>query len=149
LNRETEIVYLPFRQDTPIRETDMHLLSHTCLDALYFSTSDLEPIQALAEYRGKQKLLVRQNTQVLEGLRCVAMIESDESSNRFERITAPLVQEDTLSKNRAEHKILTYRDVLNLIHGNCARLPCLPKAIRQFHEFMMHVQHLERLHSVA
>jgi len=121
----------------------MHSLSRSYLDALHFSTSDLKPIQALAEYRGRQEVFARQSPQVLESMRQIAMIESDESSNRLEGITAPrerilaLIQEDTAPQNRSEQEIAGYRDALNLIHGNHTDLPVSVETVQRFHELMM------------
>ena len=121
----------------------MHSLSRKFLDDLRFSASDLKSLQALAEYRGKQELFSRQSPQVLESLRQVAMIESGESSNRLEGITAPrerilaLVQDGTAPRNRSEQEILGYQDVLDLIHGNHAGLALSTETIQRFHEMMM------------
>ena len=121
----------------------MHSLSPKYLEALRFSAVDLKSIQALAEYRGKQTLFARQSPQVLESLRQIAMIESGESSNRLEGITAPrerilaLVQEDTAPLNRSEQEILGYRNALNLVHGNHARLTFSTDTIRHLHAKMM------------
>ena len=121
----------------------MHSLSWKYLDALRFSASDLKSIQALAEYRGKQVLFARQSPQVLESLRRVAMIESGESSNRLEGITAPrerilaLVQEDTAPLNRSEQEILGYRNALNWVYGNHEDLAFSPDIVRELHTTMM------------
>jgi len=121
----------------------MHSLSPRYLEALRFSAADLKSIQALAEYRGKQTLFAQQSPQVLEGLRQVAMIESGESSNRLEGITAPrerilaLVHEDTAPLNRSEQEILGYRNGLNLVHGNHASLAFSTDTVRQLHALMM------------
>ena len=121
----------------------MHSLSRDYLEKLRFSASDLKSVQALAEYRGKQELFARQSPQALESLRQIAMVESGESSNRLEGITAPrdrilaLVQEDTAPRNRSEQEIVGYRDVLNLIHGNHGRLDFSFDTILQFHAEMM------------
>lgn len=121
----------------------MSSLGHSYLDALLFSASDLTSIHALAEYRGKQALFARQSPQVLESLRQVAMVESGESSNRLEGITAPrerilaLVQDDTAPANRSEQEILGYRDALNLIHGNHESLEFSTATVRQLHALMM------------
>jgi Fic family protein len=121
----------------------MHSLNAAFLDALRFSSSDLKAIQALAEYRGKQTLFARQSPQVLESLRQVAMIESGESSNRLEGITAPreriqaLVQENTAPLNRSEQEIAGYRNGLNRIHGNYAELDFSTELIRELHAIMM------------
>jgi len=126
-----------------MREVRLHSLSRAFLEGLRFSATELKSIQALAEYRGKQELFARQSPQVLESLRRVAMIESGESSNRLEGITAPrerilaLVQEDTAPQNRSEQEILGYRDVLDLVHGNHASLAFTTDAVRQFHASML------------
>jgi Fic family protein len=121
----------------------MHSMSRDFLDKLRFSASDLGSLQALAEFRGKQELFARQSPQALESLRRVAMVESAESSNRLEGITAPrdrilaLVQETTAPRNRSEQEIAGYRDVLNLIHGNHASVDFSVEIIQQFHAQMM------------
>ena len=128
---------------TPIRKEIVHSLSPKYLDDLRFSATELKSIQALAEYRGKQELFARQTPQVLESLRRVAMIESGESSNRLEGITAPrerilaLVQQGTAPQNRSEQEILGYRDVLALIHGNHTDLTFTPDSVRRFHAVML------------
>ena len=117
----------------------MHSLSRGYLDKLRFSASDLKSVQALAEYRGKQALFARQSPQALESLRQIAMVESGESSNRLEGVTAPrdrilaLVQEDTTPRNRSEQEIVGYRDALNRIHANHGRLDFSLDTILQFH----------------
>jgi len=122
----------------------MHSLSRAFLGELRFSASDLKSLHALGEYRGKQELFARQSPQVLESLRRVAMIESGESSNRLEGITAPrdrilaLVQEDTAPRDRSEQEIAGYRDALNLVHGNHAELTVSLDTVRRFHGLMTH-----------
>ena len=121
----------------------MPSLSPEYLDALRFSATELKSIQALAEYRGKQELFALQTPQVLESLRLIAMIESGESSNRLEGITAPrerilaLLHQDTAPQNRSEQEILGYRDMLDLIHGNHADLTFARTTVRQFHAAML------------
>ena len=121
----------------------MHSLSTNYLEALRFSAADLKSIQALAEFKGKQTLFARQSPQALESLRRVAMIESGESSNRLEGITAPrerilaLVQDDTTPLNRSEQEILGYRNALDRIHGNHTTLVFSPETARELHSMMM------------
>ncbi|MFZ4860352.1 MAG: hypothetical protein ACOYL3_28675 [Desulfuromonadaceae bacterium] len=84
-------------------------------------------IRQIGEYKGKQELYQQQAPEMLENLRHVAMIQSTESSNRLEGITADfkriqeLVLERTTPANRPEAEIAGYRDVLNTIHGSYAR----------------------------
>jgi Fic family protein len=47
-------------------------------------------IRQIGEYKGKQDLYKKQAPEMLENLRHVAMIQSTESSNRLEGITADI-----------------------------------------------------------
>ena len=77
----------------------------------------LQTVRRIAEYRGKQDLFKAQSPQLLETLRQAAIIQSTESSNRIEGITAPLerikdlVVKKAIPKNRSEQEIAGYRDV--------------------------------------
>ncbi len=89
----------------------------------------LQTIRLLGEFKGRQALFRSQSPQVLETLRQGSMIESTESSNRLEGITAPheriaeLVAKRTEPRNRPEQEIAGYRDALSLIHASHERLP--------------------------
>ena len=50
----------------------------------------LRTVRLLGEYKGKEELFKQQIPQALETLRQAAIIQSTESSNRLEGITAPL-----------------------------------------------------------
>jgi len=99
----------------------------------------LQTIRRIGEYKGKQDLYKEQSPQVLETLRQTAVIQSTESSNRLEGITAPpgrikeLVVRKTTPRNRSEQEIAGYRDVLNTIHGNYAEIPFTTGIVLQFH----------------
>ena len=99
----------------------------------------LQTIRSIAEYKGKQDLYKEQSPQLLETLRQAAIIQSTESSNRLEGITAPmeriraLVAKKTTPRNRSEQEIAGYRDVLNTIHANYADIPFTTGVILQFH----------------
>jgi len=99
----------------------------------------LQTTRRIAEYKGKQDLYKEQSPQVLETLRQAAIIQSTESSNRLEGITAPLerikelVAKKTTPKNRSEQEIAGYRDVLNTIHANYADIPVSIGIVLQFH----------------
>lgn len=99
----------------------------------------LQTIRGIAEYKGKQDLYKEQSPQVLETLRQAAIIQSTESSNRLEGITAPLerikelVAKKTTPKNRSEQEIAGYRDVLSTIHANYADIPFTTGVVLQFH----------------
>jgi len=99
----------------------------------------LQTIRRIAEYKGKQDLYKEQSPQILETLRQAAIIQSTESSNRLEGITAPLerirdlVAQKTTPRNRSEQEIAGYRDVLNTIHANHADIPFTTGVVLQFH----------------
>jgi len=99
-------------------------------------------IRQIGEYRGKQELFKKQAPEMLENLRHVAMIQSTESSNRLEGITADikrikeLVEEKTAPANRTEGEIAGYRDVLNTIHMNYRNIPFTPNIVLQLHRDM-------------
>ena len=79
----------------------------------------LQTIRKIAEYKGKQDLYKEQSPQILETLRQAAIIQSTESSNRLEGITAPLkrikdlVAKKASPRNRSEQEIAGYRDVID------------------------------------
>lgn len=99
----------------------------------------LQTTRRIAEYKGKQDLYKEQSPQVLETLRQAAIIQSTESSNRLEGITAPLerikelVARKTTPKNRSEQEIAGYRDVLNTVHANYNDIPFTTGVVLQFH----------------
>lgn len=93
----------------------------------------------LHEYRGKEELYRQQMPQALETLKQVAIIQSTESSNRIEGVTAPaqrireLVANKTTPRDRSEQEIAGYRDVLNTIHGNHAAMKLTAGLVKQLH----------------
>ena len=99
----------------------------------------LNIVRKISEYKGKQDLYQRQSPQVLETLRQVALIQSTESSNRIEGVTAPvhrirsLVERKTTARNRSEQEIAGYRDVLSTIHASAAAIPFTANMVRQLH----------------
>lgn len=99
----------------------------------------LRIIRLVGEYKGRQDLFKKQSPQVLETLRQAAVIQSTESSNRIEGVTAPLerikelVAKKTTPRNRSEQEIAGYRDVLNTIHANYANIPFSTGVVLQFH----------------
>jgi len=109
------------------------------LARLAFSTEEAAALAALGEARGRQELHVRQRPEVLEALRQTAIIESSESSNRIEGITAPrdrieaLVLRPTELRNRSEQEIAGYRDALALIHESHAHMPFTVNVLLQLH----------------
>src|ERR1700733_14949729 len=100
----------------------MHSLDEKFLKDLTFTADQLSILRTIGEYQGKQGLYFKQSPEILKGLQQVAIIESSESSNRLEGITAPhhriaeLINQNTAPKDRSEQEIAGYRDALNLIH---------------------------------
>jgi Fic family protein len=117
----------------------MHSLTLDYLDQLSFSAQQATTLKAIGEYRGKQELFTKQTPQILDSLKAAAMIESVESSNRLEGITAKrdrieaLVLKPTTPANRSEEEIAGYRDALQQIHEQAAHLPINTNTILQFH----------------
>ena len=99
-------------------------------------------MKAVGEYRGKQELFRRQTPEVLASLKELAIIESSESSNRLEGITAPrervraLVAQGTMPRDRSEQEIAGYRDVLTLIHGSADGITFSVNVILQLHQML-------------
>ena len=117
----------------------MHSLAIPYLDQLVFSVQQATMLKAIGEYRGKQELYTQQTPQILDSLKMAAMIESVESSNRLEGITAEhdrikaLVLKPTTPANRSEEEIAGYRDALEQIHGQAEHLPVDTNTVLQFH----------------
>jgi Fic family protein len=97
-------------------------------------------LAALGEYKGRQDLYRHQSPQVLDSLKHVAMIQSTESSNRIEGVTAApdriraLVDEKTKPRDRSEQEIAGYRHVLSTIHDSWQDVPLTPNVVLQLHQ---------------
>jgi len=117
----------------------MHSLETNYLNACVYSAEDASTLRQLGEYRGKQELYSRQRPEILESLRHAAVIESSESSNRLEGITAPalrveaIVRRTDVPRDRSEQEIAGYRDALELIHQSRKEMPFTVGVIRQVH----------------
>lgn len=120
----------------------MKSITSKYLGNLQFSTSQISTLKRLGEYKGRQDLFRRQTPEVLDSLKAAAIIESSESSNRLEGITAPhhrieaLVLENTAPKNRSEQEIAGYRDVINLLHESGEHMPFSVNVILQMHSML-------------
>lgn len=85
---------------------------------------------------------MRQTPEVLSTLRNAAVIESSESSNRLEGVTAPRDRIDLLVLHAAqpvgrdEAEIAGYRDALQAIHADALNLPFRELTIRQLHDLL-------------
>jgi len=120
----------------------MHSLLLKYLSSLSLTVEDARTLQRLGEYKGRQELFVQQTPQILESLKTLAIIESSESSNRLEGVTAPkdrieaLVAQRTIPQNRPEQEIAGYRDALNLIHESAQHMPFSNNIILQIHSML-------------
>jgi len=120
----------------------MHSLDIKYLETLNFSAEQVSVLKKIGESRGKQELFFRQTPEVLESLQQVAIIESSESSNRLEGVTAPhdrieaLVMKSTTPKNRSEQEIAGYRDALALIHESARYMDFTVNIILQCHSIV-------------
>lgn len=117
----------------------MHSLNKKFLNSLTFTAEQLSTLRTIGEYQGKQELYFKQSPEILKGLQQVAVIESSESSNRLEGITAPhariaeLILHKTAPQDRSEQEIAGYRDALSLIHQSSKHMPFSLSAILQLH----------------
>jgi Fic family protein len=125
---------------------DSRILAHSFdpkfLNGLAFGSTGLAAIHRLGEARGRQALFSKQAREELESLRTAAVVESSESSNRIEGVTAPaerieaLVLHRSAPKNRSEQEIAGYRDALQLIHESHDHMDLTPNVILQLHGTM-------------
>ena len=117
----------------------MHSFDPTYLDRIRLSPEHGATLRALGQFQGRQDLFRRQAPEVLDALREAAIIESSESSNRIEGVTAPrerieaLVLRPTAPRDRSEEEIAGYRDALNLIHESAPEMGFTPNVILQLH----------------
>ena len=99
----------------------------------------LSSVRMLGEFRGRQTLYQEQSPEILETLKRASIIQSTESSNRIEGITAQpdliekLALDKTKPQDRSEQEIAGYRDVLNSIHVNYARMKFSPELLLNWH----------------
>jgi len=113
------------------------------LDRLVLPPGLIQTIRQIGENKGRQDLFRLQAPEKLENLRQVAMIQSVESSNRIEGVTAPvarieaLIRDKTTPQNRSEGEIAGYRDVLATIHASAPDIPFTERVVLQLHRDMM------------
>jgi Fic family protein len=121
----------------------MHSFEQQYLKKLQIPHHLIGIIRQIGEYKGKQELYQQQAPEMLENLRQVAIIQSIESSNRLEGITADfkrikgLVEEKIAPSNRTEGEIAGYRDVLNTVHSNHKNIPIKVQIVLQLHRDLM------------
>jgi Fic family protein len=124
----------------------MRSLNLKFIENVRLSPSQASSLKKIGEYRGMQALFARQTPDVLDSLRRVARIESSESSNRIEGVTAPpdrlraLVLDDTRPRDRSEQEIAGYRDALEMIHESSEYIALSIHTIKQLHARMYSYQ---------
>lgn len=120
----------------------MKSLEKKYLEDLKFPGEVLKSLRAIGEYKGEEALFEKQSPDVLDKLLEIAIIQSAESSNRIEGVTAPeerielIVKANATPRNRPEEEIAGYRDVLNLIHQAHPNIPLSENVILQFHSML-------------
>lgn len=120
----------------------MNTLQPNYLQKMAFTAADASAIQKIGEFKGKQALFAQQTPEILDSLKQVAVIESSESSNRLEGITAPrkrveaIVKRSSMPANRSEQEIAGYRDALSLIHESAAHMKFSVNVILQLHSMI-------------
>lgn len=120
----------------------MKSLESKYLENLRFSPEVLFSTGVVKEYKGREDLYIKQSPDTLEKLLEIAKIQSAESSNRIEGVTAPykrierLVKESTMPRNRPEQEIAGYRDVLNLIHQSHENISLTETLVLQMHSML-------------
>jgi len=109
------------------------------LEQMTVSMATVRSVGLLGEYKGKQQLFERQSPQLLNALRDVARVQSIESSNRIEGVTAAagrvaqIAAEKALPANRSEQEIAGYRDALATVHANALGMEVSDGLILQLH----------------
>lgn len=104
--------------------------------------STVRSIGLLGEYKGKQTLFEHQSPQALGALKELARVQSIESSNRIEGVTAAkgrvvdLAAERSAPRDRSEQEIAGYRDVLSTIHANALDMELSTPLLAELHEGM-------------
>lgn len=112
------------------------------LDRIRFTASEASSLKRLGEFRGRQDLYRQRAPEILASLQQVALIESTESSNRLEGVTAPrerveaLVMRPTTPVDRSEQEIAGYRDALNLIHESAPEMAFSVNVVLQLHTML-------------
>ncbi len=117
----------------------MKSLNPQFINSLNFTSTHIADLRKLGEYCGKQDLFRKKSKEALKILKQHSIIESVESSNRLEQITAPyqritgLINQSTAPQNRSEKEIAGYRDALNLIHESYKHMEVSVNIIKQLH----------------
>ncbi len=121
----------------------MRQFDYSTLANRMWDTDIMTLVAKIHEYKGRQDLFVRQKPAELDKLIEIAKVQSTEASNKIEGIVTTatrmkqLFAEKTAPRNRDEHEILGYRDVLNMIHESYEYIPLRPAYILQLHRDLL------------
>lgn len=120
-------------------ERKIEVLMRSFVNSIDLPLGTVWLMNAVAEYKGKQELYVKQSPQVLKTLLETALIESVESSNRIEGVTVdknrlkPLVIGHSKPRDRSEEEVAGYRKALDWIHKKHGNLQITPETIKELH----------------
>jgi Fic family protein len=93
----------------------------------------------ISESKGRQELYTKQSPQRLNSLKEHALIESAVSSNRIEGVEVEqkrigtVIFGKSLLSDRSEEEVRGYREALNLIHSQGAKLPITEETCKTLH----------------
>jgi Fic family protein len=96
-------------------------------------------LRSVDQSQGSERAFGLQHPEALKTLIQIARIQSVESSNAIEDITAPharvveLVEQKTAPENRSEAEIAGYRAALDAIHASALQIPLKPSVVEQLH----------------
>ncbi len=106
----------------------MNSMDPTFVSRITLRPSHVAILRIIGEYKGRQEAYSHQSPEALETLRKLATIESIESSNRLEGITADrlriegMVLRSARPEGKSEQEIAGYRDALALVHEHWGTL---------------------------
>ncbi|OED48064.1 hypothetical protein ACH42_02735 [Endozoicomonas sp. (ex Bugula neritina AB1)] len=114
----------------------------------HFSAWQLSQFRQVGEFKGRQELMIRQQPEVLDTLRQIAVLESVEYSNHLDHIMVPrdtarkLAQYQYKPVTPMDRQVAGYRDALNLVVDPSEHLTLSVSFIRQLHAMLYaHVPH--------
>ena len=93
----------------------------------------------ISESKGRQELYTKQSPQRLRSLKEHALVESAVSSNRIEgveveqRRIGTIIFGKALLHDRSEEEVRGYREALNLIHSQGAKIPVTEETCKKLH----------------
>jgi Fic family protein len=122
--------------------SEMNSVDPTFVSRIPLGPAHVATLRAIGEFKGKQEVYSRQSPEALDVLRKLATIESIESSNRIEGITAErlriegMVLRSSEPEGRPEQEIAGYRDALAHVHEHWEVLGLSLGTVRQLHRLI-------------